>query len=564
MQGPSSAVDELFGRRFGPYVLGDKIGGGSVAQVHRAEDSVTGSSLAIKVARRPPGDPARDRILQEAMALKLLEHPSIARFYDAGSDGDLVWVAMELIDGPTLFALLGGGPLPWPVALAIARHVIGGLAYAHARGVMHRDIKPTNVMIDRAGAVKLVDFGLAKQLDPDPSGEITHVEWAHVRTTLGAVLGTPSYMAPEQARGEPCDGRTDIFSMGIVLWEALVHQRLFWAEMDMAVLVQVMDCEIDRPDVRNPRVPARLADVAMKALAASPADRYASAREFATALEKAADSVELLATTHEVEETLGRILSEEIAEKHAAVVQHLSASSGEPRALQKGQLGTVPRLVSKKPSFRDLPTRGAASGVRPRSSSTDAGRARHEAAIAPTATATPIPPVTSASVALPTRSSAPIAIGVAIAVAAAAGAYAWFSRSNESATAAEPTASHAPGTSEAAPTTPAAAVAPTAPAVAAPAVAAPVVAAPAVTAPVAADPPVVDPAAVGAATDPAAEQAPSPARAHPSSAEPTADEGASARRRPHASTPSPATLASPAPAAPPAEDEVEANPYVVR
>jgi serine/threonine-protein kinase len=174
--------------------------------------------------------------------------------------------------------------------------------------------------------------------------------------------------------------------MGIVLWEALVNERLFWAEMDVAVLMQVMDCNIERPDLRRPNIPAALADVVMKALAKNPADRYATARDFAVALERTAESSGLLATTHEVEERVADLFADELADKQRAIAGHLSASSGTPVLLQKGQLGTIPKLITKKPTPRDLPTR--ASGVRARSG---------EVALAKTSHATPVPPAMAES-----------------------------------------------------------------------------------------------------------------------------------------------------------------------
>ena len=178
--------------------------------VYRARDVFLGRTLALKVHRRRPNDQGLRRFLQEARAAQSLSHPNVATTVDAGSEGDLFYLAMELVSGTSLQAIVKGGPLPWPEALAIALQMSAGLAAAHHAGVMHRDLKPSNVMLGREGLAKLVDFGLAKQIAAmDPGEGATIVDWQSVQTSPGAVLGTPAYMAPEQASGRPVDARTE-------------------------------------------------------------------------------------------------------------------------------------------------------------------------------------------------------------------------------------------------------------------------------------------------------------------------------------------------------------------
>ncbi|MBN8614030.1 MAG: protein kinase [Deltaproteobacteria bacterium] len=323
-------------------------------------------------------------LLDEARTAASIHHPNAVGIVDVCASPVGYYLVMNYVDGFSLWQVMTHPKLDDRERIRITTRMIAdslhGLHAAHTAknakgerlGIVHRDVSPQNVIVGTDGMGRIVDFGIA-------------LAASRVATSRpGMLKGKPSYMAPEQARGDACDGRTDVFAMGIVLWESLVNERLFWAEMDVAVLMQVMDCNIERPDARRPHIPAALADVAMKALARSPGDRYATARDFAVALEKAAEAAGLLATTHEVEDRLSEIFADEMADKQRAIGGHLSASSGSPVLLQKGQLGTIPRLIARKPATRDLATR--ASGVRSRGSGPISGQ---DVALAQTSTATP-------------------------------------------------------------------------------------------------------------------------------------------------------------------------------
>jgi tetratricopeptide (TPR) repeat protein len=197
--------------------------------VYRAQDLFLGRTVALKVHKKRPNAQGLRRFLQEARAAQAISHPNIATTFDAGSEGNLYYLAMELVSGTSLSSVLRNGAIPWPDAVEIIAQISAGLAAAHRAGVMHRDLKPSNVMIGRDGIVKLVDFGLAKQIDTDDSEEIEHtiVDWASVQTSPGAVLGTPAYMSPEQARGRVVDARADVFSVGVLSWEMIAGQALF-------------------------------------------------------------------------------------------------------------------------------------------------------------------------------------------------------------------------------------------------------------------------------------------------------------------------------------------------
>ncbi len=255
--------------------------------VYRARDLFLGRTLALKVHRRRPNDQGLRRFLQEARAAQSLTHPNVATTVDAGSEGDLFYLAMELVSGTSLAAIVKGGPLPWPEALAVALQMSAGLAAAHQAGVMHRDLKPSNVMLGREGVVKLVDFGLAKRIEAlDPGDGATIVDWQSVQTSPGAVLGTPAYMAPEQASGRPVDARSDVFALGLTLWEMVAGQPVFRRSTPAQTLRAIMMDGAPRLDVAARGTPGWLADVVSRCLEKEPLLRYPDAAAVWVALEE--------------------------------------------------------------------------------------------------------------------------------------------------------------------------------------------------------------------------------------------------------------------------------------
>src|SRR6186713_1105595 len=199
------------GTRLGSYDIVSAIGAGGMGEVYRAHDSRLNRDVAIKIlsaalARDPD---ALARFEREAKSVAKLSHPNILAIHDVGRDGDLSFVVTELIDGETLRARLANGPLPVRRGVAYAHQIARGIAAAHAGGIVHRDLKPENVMIGRDDRVKILDFGLAKPMEPAPTDE-TRV--AGTLTSAGMVLGTFAYMAPEQVRGLAVDHRADIFA----------------------------------------------------------------------------------------------------------------------------------------------------------------------------------------------------------------------------------------------------------------------------------------------------------------------------------------------------------------
>ena len=215
------------GTRLGPYEILAPLGAGGMGEVYRAKDARLGREVAIKVlpaALAADADRLR-RFEKEARAASALNHPNIVTIYDAGTADGVSWIAMERIEGEDLRTLLVQGALPAKKRLSYATQIAEGLAKAHESGIVHRDLKPENVMVTREGAVKILDFGLAKLIEPSGTPEErTQSPTVSAGTQVGVVLGTVGYMSPEQAKGELLDFRSDQFSFGSILYELPLRQ----------------------------------------------------------------------------------------------------------------------------------------------------------------------------------------------------------------------------------------------------------------------------------------------------------------------------------------------------
>jgi serine/threonine protein kinase/WD40 repeat protein len=240
------------GTRFGPYEIISAIGAGGMGEVYRAHDSKLNRDVAIKVLLPAiANDPDRiARFSREAQVLASLNHPNIAAIYGLEDAGDVRALVMELVEGPTLAERIAQGAIPLPDALPIARQLAEALEAAHEQGIIHRDLKPANIKVRSDGTVKVLDFGLAKALDPisSPNVNVTQsptITSPVMMTNAGMILGTAAYMSPEQASGKPVDRRTDVWSFGVVLWEMLTGKRLFDAETISHTLADVLRLPID-------------------------------------------------------------------------------------------------------------------------------------------------------------------------------------------------------------------------------------------------------------------------------------------------------------------------------
>ncbi len=239
------------GTKLGPYEILSPLGAGGMGEVYRARDAKLNRDVAIKVLPEAVAEDAERlaRFQREAQVLASLNHPHIAAIYGLEKSGNLEALVLELVEGETLGERIAAGPIPVDEALAIARQIADALEAAHEKGIVHRDLKPANVKVTPDGQVKVLDFGLAKALDPvagASSPDMTRSPTiTAVATQAGVILGTAAYMSPEQARGKPADKRSDIWAFGCVLWEMLTGQRLFHGETVSDTLAAVLRADID-------------------------------------------------------------------------------------------------------------------------------------------------------------------------------------------------------------------------------------------------------------------------------------------------------------------------------
>ena len=257
------------------YELGDTLGYGGMSEVHRGLDTRLGRDVAVKVLR---ADLARDpqfqlRFRREAQNAAALNHPAIVAVYDTGevqSDfGPLPYIVMEYVDGHTLREIVKTqGPMSQQRVIEVMADVCAALDFSHKHGIIHRDVKPANIMINRSGAVKVMDFGIARAL-----GEGQNM------TQTAAVIGTAQYLSPEQARGEAVDARSDVYAAGCVLFELLTGEPPFTGDTPVAVAYQHVREDPRSPSEVNSAVTPALDAIVLKALSKNPANRYQSAAE---------------------------------------------------------------------------------------------------------------------------------------------------------------------------------------------------------------------------------------------------------------------------------------------
>jgi serine/threonine protein kinase/uncharacterized protein HemY len=262
------------------YRLIKKLGGGGMGEVYLAEDTGLGRMVAIKVLpSRSVGDEvARRRLVREARSAANLDHPNICPVYEVGSEGDTAFIAMQYVEGETVAARIAHTPPSLEEAVDIAAQVADALAEAHSHGVVHRDIKPQNMIVTHAGRVKVLDFGLAKMI-AGPAPENTMAETVSLLTDVGVAVGTVPYMSPEQARGQSVDGRSDLFSLGVVLYQFVTGRLPFSGSSAVEVCGQIIHVDPVLPSDLNPMVSSALQNILLKALAKAPEARYQSASE---------------------------------------------------------------------------------------------------------------------------------------------------------------------------------------------------------------------------------------------------------------------------------------------
>jgi eukaryotic-like serine/threonine-protein kinase len=292
-----ASLDPLIGSFFdGRYKIVRKLGAGGMANVYLAEDQELGRRVAIKILndRHANDDQFVERFRREAKNAAALSHPNIVSIYDRGEAEGTYYIAMEYLDGRSLKELIvTRGPAPVPVAVDYARQILSALRFAHRHGIVHRDIKPHNVLVDGEGRVKVTDFGIARA-------------GASQMTEAGSIVGTAQYLSPEQARGTNVDQRSDLYSLGVVLYELLTGAAPFGGDTPVEIAMKHLSQVPEPPSVKRPNLPHDLDLLVMRALAKDPDERYQSAEEMDADLERVARGV---AVSRETEESATQILS---------------------------------------------------------------------------------------------------------------------------------------------------------------------------------------------------------------------------------------------------------------
>ena len=275
------------GTRFGPYEILALLGAGGMGEVYRARDTRLDRAVAVKIVHTrlaADADQLR-RFEQEARAASLLDHPNIVVVHDVGRHEGSPYIVTELLEGESLREKLGA-PLPARKVVEYAVQIANGLAAAHEKGIVHRDLKPENLFVTKDGRVKILDFGVAKLMATATRADaLTQGPTVAAGTEPGMVIGTVGYMSPEQVLGKPVDTRSDLFSLGIILYEMLAGQRPFRKDTAPETMAAIIREEPAELTTTNAAVPAGLDRVVRHCLEKEPSSRFQSARDVAFALE---------------------------------------------------------------------------------------------------------------------------------------------------------------------------------------------------------------------------------------------------------------------------------------
>ena len=354
LQRPIEPMRLAPGTRLGKYEIIGLIGAGGMGEVYRARDSALGREVALKfLPSHLAADLKRqDLFAQEARAIAAINHPYIVTIHAVEKEDGYVFLAMELVEGQTLANLLpadGGLPLDQFFDIAIA--LVDAVGAAHEKGIVHRDLKPANVMIRGDGRVKVLDFGIATLTAAAPLMPVGDRRTTAVQTIAGRLIGTPSYMSPEQAQGLPADHRTDLFSLGVVLFEVITGGHPFPGDSDMAVLSAILTIAPPSITSLKPGTPAGLATIIERSLAKDPERRYQCAADLCKDLQNLRASLEVARTRRAMRRTTGWAAAALIATLAAIggwlAMWSLRRTPGPPMAVSVRQLTSEAGIESQ-------------------------------------------------------------------------------------------------------------------------------------------------------------------------------------------------------------------------
>jgi serine/threonine protein kinase len=269
---------------YGRYQIVGELGKGSMGVVYQAHDPQIDRLVALKALRqdRLTSEDFVHRFLKEAKAIGRLSHPNIVTVYDVGEDHGTIYIAMEFLEGEPLNKVIEENKLSLKEIIQLGIQAAETLDYAHQKGIVHRDIKPSNILVQASGQIKITDFGIAHIEDPSAS----------VQTQAGEILGTPAYMSPEQVMSRPVDGRSDLFSLGIILYELSTGKRPFGGGNLAAIFSAITQETLSQPSKVNPAIPQDLSQIIMKCLNKKPEERFQTGMELAGALRSSLKRIE--------------------------------------------------------------------------------------------------------------------------------------------------------------------------------------------------------------------------------------------------------------------------------